>query len=68
MNNLFIYNYFLQPIKFQIRLASPSQQRGDRSRGRERMLLLLISAQGSHIKVVILTDLFDIQPLSWELC
>lgn len=28
MNNLFICNYFLQPIKFQIRIASPCQQRG----------------------------------------
>ena len=69
MNNLFICNHFLQPIKFQIKIASPSsQQRGRQSKGQERMWLLLVSAQGSRTRVVILTELLDLQPLSWELC
>lgn len=65
MNNLFICNYFLHPIKFQRRIASPHQQRGSwKQRAGKRCSFSGVCAGLPHPEGA--QDPLDFQFLCWK--
>lgn len=66
MNNLFICNYFLHPIKFQIRIASPHQQRGSGKQRAGKICSFSGVCSGLPCLDRTLTDPLNIQFLSWK--